>query len=214
MPPLAPAHCRCFLRDAISSGGQRWQWRHSRPFWQPPGLQYHAHGLHVPAACGAEPTEGWHTAGPAGAEAAFSTAIGAAGAAEAVLSTVIGSSSRPGGGRSGTGNDRAGPIMGESSPAARWPGPGRDRTRAIGGAARGPGAGTDCAVAITRGRGNAGSAAAEKLPGGAHGAAAGARALATIAWRGGLSSIRLRILLRSTISPSGHSWQWRHSCPF
>merc|ERR1719293_368892 len=120
----------------------------------------------------------------AGAEAAFSTAIGAA---EAVLSTVIGSSSRPGGGRGGTGRDHAGPIMGESSPAARWPGPGRDRTRAIGGAARWPGAGTDCAMAITRG--NAGSAAAAKLPGGAHGAA---RALATIARRGGLSSIRLR----------------------
>lgn len=55
---------RLFLA-AISPGGQRWQWRHSRVFWHPPGFQYHAHGLHAPEACNDEPSDGRHTAGSA-----------------------------------------------------------------------------------------------------------------------------------------------------
>mmetsp|Transcript_39719 Transcript_39719/g.105144 ORF Transcript_39719/g.105144 Transcript_39719/m.105144 type:complete len:207 (+) Transcript_39719:887-1507(+) len=45
------------FRSFNSPSGQRWQWRHSCPFRQPPGFQNQAQGLHVPEAWRADPME-------------------------------------------------------------------------------------------------------------------------------------------------------------
>ena len=52
-----------FFLWRISPRRQRWQWRHSSPFWQPFGFQNHAQGLHSPVPCSCAPTDmlGWRS---------------------------------------------------------------------------------------------------------------------------------------------------------
>mmetsp|Transcript_16826 Transcript_16826/g.48936 ORF Transcript_16826/g.48936 Transcript_16826/m.48936 type:complete len:354 (-) Transcript_16826:460-1521(-) len=61
--PKRSIACLFFFRALSSPSPHMWQWQQSSPFWQLPGRQYHAHGLHSPLPCRAAPRD---SDGPAG----------------------------------------------------------------------------------------------------------------------------------------------------